>query len=278
MNKFHTLRLKGQLLSLENPMVMGILNLTPDSFYGKSRVEMELLKRCENMLLSGATFLDVGGQSTRPGAMRISADEELKRVIPAISAIAKEFPEALISVDTFYGAVAKSAVEVGACMINDISAGSIDQTMFETAASLHVPYVLMHMQGTPENMQVNPQYTHLLSEIIFFFSEKINQLHVMGVHDIILDPGFGFGKSPGDNYTLLKHFNDFDIFDKPLLAGLSRKGMIQKVTDTNAENALPGTIAANVIALMHGAKILRVHDVKEASDAIAVYNAMKGAN
>ncbi|MFM9985576.1 MAG: dihydropteroate synthase [Flavobacteriales bacterium] len=277
MNKFHTLRLNGRLLSLENPVVMAILNITPDSFYDKSRVENNLLKRCENMLSAGATLLDIGGQSTRPGAGRVDADEELKRVIPAIHQISKEFPDALISVDTFYSSVAKAAVENGACMINDISAGSIDPEMFGVVASLHVPYVLMHMQGTPETMQINPSYEQVISEITYFFSERIHQLHLLGVRDIILDPGFGFGKSLSDNYRILHHFAEFGILDKPVLAGLSRKGMIQKVIHADAENALNATTAANMIALMHGARILRVHDVKEAAETIAIFNAMQGA-
>ena len=277
MNKFHTLRLNGQLLSLENPVVMAILNITPDSFYDKSRIENNLLKRCEDSLSAGATLLDIGGQSTRPGAVRVNADEELMRVIPAIGQIAKEFPDALISVDTFYSSVAKAAVESGACLINDISAGSIDPDMFGVVASLHVPYVLMHMQGTPETMQINPTYSNVVSEISYFFSERIHQLHLLGVSDIILDPGFGFGKSLADNYSILHHFAEFSIFDKPLLAGLSRKGMIQKVIHADAENALNATTAGNMIALMHGARILRVHDVKQSVETIAIFNAMHSA-
>lgn len=277
MNKFHTLNIKGQLLSLDKPLVMGILNTTPDSFYEKSRVSTDLLRRCELMLMEGATILDIGGQSTRPGAIRINASEELSRVIPVIRDIIREFPQSILSIDTFYSDVARAAVEHGAALINDISAGSIDPKMFETVAALHVPYILMHMQGTPETMQLNPRYEDVVGEVTYFFSEKIQELHALGVSDIVLDPGFGFGKTLEQNYALLRHFAEFRIFNRPLLAGVSRKGMIQKVIGANAENALNGTTAANMIALMHGAKILRVHDVKEAAEAIAVYAATNPA-
>ena len=277
MNKFLTLNLRGRLQTLQNPLVMAIVNVTPDSFYAESRVATELLSRCQKMLEEGAVILDLGGQSTRPGASRISAKDELNRVLPAIQLIAREFPDAAISIDTFYAEVARAAVEHGACMINDISAGQLDVKMFDTVASLRVPYVLMHMQGVPETMQINPQYTDVMGEVTRFFSEKILKLRSLGVIDIILDPGFGFGKSLEHNYCLLHHFHEFGIFDLPLLAGLSRKGMIQKVVGRSADDALTGTIAANTIALMKGANILRVHDVKEASEAIAIFQAMESA-
>lgn len=253
---------------------MGILNVTPDSFHADSRVknEKEVLQRAEKMLQDGATFLDIGGQSTRPGAERISAEEELQRVLPPIASIAKTFPECILSVDTFYSLVAQEAVQAGAAIVNDVSAGSIDKEMFSTVAKLAVPYVLMHMQGEPQTMHKNIEYNNVVAEVTYFFSEKIKELRSLGVNDIILDVGFGFGKKLEHNYSLLQHLQDFSMFGLPILAGLSRKKMIQTVTGQNAMNALNGTTAANMIALLNGANILRVHDVKEAMEAIAVFN------
>ena len=263
---------KGKLVDLSSPKVMGILNLTPDSFYdgGKYKSENDILKQVELMLSQGATFVDIGAYSSRPKAQHISQEEELARLIPVLNIIMVHFPDILISVDTFRSKVAMEGIANGACMINDISAGSMDKNMFETVANLQVPYVIMHMIGTPQNMQHNAQYTDLVREIIFYFSQKIHKLRKLGVNDLILDPGFGFSKTLDQNFELLGKLELFSFLGLPILAGLSRKSMLYKLLGTNPEEALNATSVANTIALQKGSNILRVHDVKEAMEAIRI--------
>lgn len=253
---------------------MGILNITPDSFYSNSRVqsEKEILAKAEKMLVAGATFLDVGGYSSRPGAKDISETEEIQRVSLAVNIIHKEFPQALISVDTFRSSVAKAAVQEGACMINDISGGSLDMKMFETVAALKVPYILMHMQGTPQTMASLTKYNNLVKDIFDYFRQRVGTLHQLGVNDLVLDPGFGFAKTTEQNFHLLNHLDHFKILEAPLLVGLSRKSMIWKTLDITADDALNGTTALHMIALLKGASMLRVHDVKEAAEAIKLFS------
>lgn len=256
---------------------MGILNSTPDSFYdgGKFNNDAKILLHTEKMLNEGATFIDVGGYSSRPNAKHINEDEELKRVVPVIELLVKEFPEILISIDTFRSKVAVESITSGACMVNDISAGSMDIDMFTTIAKLQVPYIMMHMQGTPQSMQSNPVYKDIVHEIILYFSNKINQLRVFGVNDIIIDVGFGFGKTLDQNYTLLKKLALFKSLNLPILTGVSRKSMLYKLLDTTPEKALNATTVANTIALLNGTTILRVHDVKEANEAIKIVENLK---
>lgn len=251
---------------------MGILNLTPDSFYSESRIRnsQELLKAAEVMIAQGASILDVGGQSTRPGAKRISVSEEYARVIPAIELLVRYFPEVIFSIDTFYGPVAEAGVQAGASLINDVSAGLIDETILTIAAKYQVPYVLMHMQGEPQTMQLQPSYRHVEEDIFRFFAKHLQKLTALGIHDIVLDPGFGFGKNLQHNYTLLKGLRDFHWTNRPLLVGLSRKKMAQMVTGSEAADALYGSLALQVLALERGANMLRVHDVKPAVDAIKI--------
>ena len=253
---------------------MGILNVTPDSFYSGSRVSETdgVLRRAEKMLEDGATFLDVGGMSSRPGAELVTEEEELKRVLPAIEAIHSRFPEALISIDTVWASVARKAVEAGACMVNDISAGRLDPKLYETVADLQVPYVLMHMQGTPRDMQRDPQYENVVEEVMDFLTMELGKLRELGVHDVILDPGFGFGKTVAHNYTLLRELSGLQILEAPLLVGISRKSMITRVLEVSPEEALNGTTALHMVALQEGARILRVHDVKEASEVIRIFS------
>ncbi len=273
-----TLNLRGNLVSLDTPQVMGILNVTPDSFYSGSRSQSleEVLKQAEQMLSEGALILDVGGYSTRPGANDISHSEELDRVISPITAIIKEFPEAYISIDTFRSEVAKAAVNEGAAIINDVSGGNLDDQMFKTVANLKVPYVLMHMRGTPETMKSLTTYDHLLSDITSELSFKYDQLRSLGVTDIIVDPGLGFAKTIQQNYDILRNLGYFKRLKLPILAGVSRKSMIYKTLDVNAEEALNGTTALNMAALINGASLLRIHDVKEAIQTIKLYQAYKG--
>lgn len=251
---------------------MGILNATPDSFFSGSRArELDrALQAAEEMLNAGADILDIGGQSTRPGAERISVDEERERVIPVIDAVASRFPEAMISVDTFYAAIAADAVTAGAGIVNDVSAGSIDGEMFQTVATLQVPYILMHMQGTPETMQQNPQYEDVVTDTIRMLSGKLEQLRLLGVADVWIDPGFGFGKTLEHNYQLVKRLEEFSVLDCPVLAGVSRKGMIWKLLGSSPDEALNGTTVVNTMALLNGATILRVHDVREAKEAVKI--------
>jgi len=265
---------KGKLIDLSRPKIMGILNVTPDSFYdgGQYTSEKDILLKVEKMLKDGATFIDIGAYSSRPKAKDVSIEQELYRSLKAINLIVKKFPKVLISVDTFRSKVAQEAVDAGACMINDVSGGNLDENMFQTVADLQVPYILMHMKGTPQNMQDNPYYEDIIFEIRSYFSKKINLLRQLGLNDIILDVGFGFGKTIEHNYELLKNLNLFNIFEVPLLAGLSRKSMLYKVLDTNATKALNATSVANTLALQNGTSILRVHDVKEAYETIQIVN------
>ena len=274
----NTLNCKGRLLSLQEPVVMGILNMTPDSFYegGRTSNVDEALKRAEKMLQEGATMLDIGGYSTRPGASDVPVFEELARIIPVIEGIIKNFPDCFISVDTFRAQVAREAVMAGAHIVNDISGGDDDPLMFETIASLKVPYILMHKKGYVRNMQKNPEYKDVVSEIINSFHPKIQMLKQLGISDVILDPGFGFGKTIAHNFQLLNRLNEFHIFGLPVLAGLSRKSTIYRTLNISAAEALNGTTVLNTIALLKEAKILRVHDVKEAMECIKLITNLNG--
>lgn len=268
-----TLQSRGRLLDISTPVVMGILNATPDSFYNQGRDSDtdSILRNAERMLGEGAAILDVGGVSTKPGSAIIAPDEELKRVIPAIEALHKRFPEAWMSVDTYHSTVATAAVQAGASIINDVSSGSIDSNMIATVAQLQVPYIAMHMQGTPATMQQNPQYNNVTLDILNYLRGIIDQCEAAGIKDIIIDPGFGFGKTLEHNYELLSNMHTLRILGKPLLAGISRKGMIWKVLSTTPEEALNGTTALHMVALQQGANILRAHDVKEAMETIKLY-------
>lgn len=274
----HSLQVNGQLVELSSPKVMGILNITPDSFYSGCRTETEMgiAQRVEQIISEGADFIDVGACSTRPNAPLADQDEEMARLRKGLSVIQRIAPEAVISVDTFRSDVATMCVEeFGVGMINDISAGEMDDKMFNTIARLKVPYIMMHMKGTPQTMQIAPQYDHFLKEIFYFFSEKVQKLRDLGVKDIILDPGFGFGKTLEHNYQLMNHLEEFKLFELPLLVGISRKSMIYKLLDTTPEEALNGTTVLNTIALQKGAHILRVHDVKAAVEAVKIVEKMK---
>jgi len=274
-----TLNCGGKLIDLSTPQLMAIINVTPDSFYdgGLLKNEKNLLSHAEQMLKEGAAIIDVGGMSSRPGSTPVAEDEELGRVIPAITAIHKNFPTAIISVDTWRSVVAKEAVVSGASMVNDISAGTLDPPLWQSVAALKVPYVLMHMQGNPMTMQQEPFYEDVLKEVVDFFKIKILELNAIGIHDILLDPGFGFGKTVEHNYQLLQGLSTFGIFGLPLLVGVSRKSLICKVLKVNPDKALNGTTALNTIALLKGASILRVHDVKEAKEAIELTEELKNA-
>jgi len=265
-----TLNCKGRLLVIDSPIVMGIINTTPDSFYSgsrKSKVD-EALQTAAQMLNDGAAILDIGGQSTRPGSEQISAAEELKRVIPIIEAIHKEFPESFISIDTYHATVAEHAVEAGASIVNDISGGMTDTNMLATVANLKVPFVCMHIKGTPQNMQLQAVYENVTKEVLDFFIHQTEKCRLAGIHDVIIDPGFGFGKTIAHNFTLLKELNVFKMLQKPLLLGISRKSLIYKTLEITTEEALNGTTVLNTIGLLKGANILRVHDVKEAMETI----------
>lgn len=271
-----TMNCKGQLIDLSTPKVMGILNLTPDSFYdgGKYKDAASALKQVEKMLNEGATFIDVGAYSSRPNAEDISETDELQRILPIIKLLLKEFPDILISIDTFRSNVAKKCIEAGACVINDISAGNLDEKMLQTVADLHVPYVMMHMKGTPQTMQQQTQYNNLLKDILFYFSEHIDAARALGIVDLIVDPGFGFAKTMEQNYELLNHLELFKILDLPLLAGFSRKSMVYKPLNSTSKEALNGTTVLNTIALQKGTSILRVHDVKEAVECIKLIDCL----
>lgn len=270
LNRKVTLNSNGKLIDLSSPAVMAILNLTPDSFYSQSRINSieEALKRTASFIQEGAQFIDIGAYSSRPGAADVSETEELQRLIPIVEAIAKEFPQVFISIDTFRAKVAEAAILSGAHLINDISAGNLDEAMFETVAKLQVPYVMMHMKGTPQNMQENPNYENITNEVLVYFIAKTNQLQQLGVKDIIVDPGFGFAKTTEHNYQLLQQMESFNLLKLPILVGFSRKSMITKVLNIKPEEALNGTSILNTVALQKGATILRVHDVKAAAECI----------
>ena len=273
------INVNGRLMDLSYPQVMGILNVTPDSFYAGSRkqTEEEISARVRQIVAEGGSIIDIGAYSSRPNAEHISAEEEMKRLRHGLGIVFKECPEAIVSVDTFRADVARMCVEeYGVAIINDISAGAMDANMFRTVAQLGVPYIIMHMQGTPQNMQQHPHYEHLVEDIIYYFSEKVRQLRDLGVKDIVIDPGFGFGKTLEHNYELLNRLEDFSVFELPMLVGVSRKSMIYKLLGTTPAEALNGTTAINALSLMKGADILRVHDVRAASETIKIFTTMKG--
>jgi dihydropteroate synthase len=272
-----TLNVKGQLIDLSTPKIMGILNVTPDSFFDGNRYTnlSQALRQAEKMIGEGATFIDVGGYSSRPGAIHISAEEEIQRVIPVVKAISFNFPQAFISIDTFRSPVARQAIQEGASIINDISGGELDDQMFKTVRELQTPYILMHTRGTPQTMAALNQYENLTKEVIDYFHPKIDRLQNGGVKDIIVDPGFGFAKSGEQNFELLNQLDLLKILGKPILAGLSRKSMIWKTLNITSEEALNGTTSLHTIALLKGASILRVHDVKEASEVIKLVEKIK---
>lgn len=266
------LNFRGRLVEIKTPMVMGIINLTPDSFYSESRnLDIDIcLNNIEKMIQEGADIIDIGAYSSRPGATNISIKEELNR-IEEIHRIVESFPDVLISIDTFRSQVAKSALEQGVHLVNDISGGELDSNMYKTVGEYDAPYILMHMKGNPQTMKSETNYKDIIGEMTFYFSEKINQLKAAGVNDIILDPGFGFAKNIEQNYLVLKELNSFKVLNCPILAGLSRKSMIYKLLESTPEKALNGTTALNMLALQNGANILRVHDVKEAKDCINLF-------
>lgn len=269
-----TINCKGRLLDLSSPKVMGILNVTPDSFYdgGKYKDELEILNQVETMLNDGATIIDIGGYSSRPGAKEIKINEEIGRVVPVVELILNKFPETLISIDTFRSEVAQKSIVAGASIVNDISAGHLDSDMLSTVGKLGVPYIMMHMRGNSKTMQNQTQYEDLVKEVNSYFAERISIAHEHKIIDIIIDPGFGFAKTLEQNFELLNKFELLQIVGKPILAGVSRKSMIYKTLDTSSEKALNGTTALNMLALQKGAKILRVHDVKEAMECVTLFN------
>ncbi|NLF42692.1 MAG: dihydropteroate synthase [Bacteroidales bacterium] len=272
-SKRRTLNCNGRLLNIDKPIVMGIINLTPDSFFEGSRHYRNVLgaiEKAEEMLSQGAAIIDLGASSSRPGSAQLDQEQERERLMPALKAIRKQFPQAFISVDTYWGSLAWEAYNEGADIINDISGGDFDPEMFETVARTKLPYILMHIKGTPQTMQLNPQYDNIIKEVSIWFANKIERLKQSGIKDIILDPGFGFGKNMEHNYQLMFHLNHFRIFEMPLLVGISRKSMITKLLDIQAPEALNGTTALNTLALLNGADILRVHDVKEALETIMI--------
>lgn len=270
-----TLNCHRRLVLIEQPLVMGILNVNGDSFYAGSRLLNmdELLRKAIQMVQEGADILDIGGQSTRPGSTKISEEEELSRILPAIELLVKELEGVVLSVDTYYANVASQSVAAGVAMVNDISAGELDSSMIETIARLGVPYICMHMKGTPETMQQHAVYEDITKEVLDFFINKIKQCRLAGIHDIVIDPGFGFAKTIAHNFTLLKNLSLFQMLDVPIVAGISRKSTIYKTLDISVEDALNGTTVLNTIALQNGADILRVHDVKEAKEAIKLLTA-----
>ncbi|WP_297793850.1 dihydropteroate synthase [uncultured Eudoraea sp.] len=272
-----TINCKGRLIDLKKPKVMGILNVTPDSFYdgGKYRDEAAILKQTEKMLDEGATFIDLGAYSSRPGAAHISEEEELSRILPIVELLLKTFPDIYLSIDTFRSKVAQRCLEMGASLINDISAGNLDKNMLQTISEHKVPYIMMHMKGTPQNMTKQANYSNIIEDVIYFLSEKVALANSLGINDIILDPGFGFAKTPAQSFFLLQHLNLFKTFRLPILVGLSRKSMIYKTLGIQPDEALNGTTALNTFALTKGANILRVHDVKEAVECIELMQAVE---
>lgn len=271
-----SIRCGGKLIALDKPMAMGILNITPDSFYdgGHFNEEEKALVQTEKMLSAGAKIIDIGAASSKPGSALIDPEEECQRLLPILEKLLQRFPAALFSIDTYNSATAKAAIEMGAHIINDISAGNIDSKMMAVVGHYKVPYIMMHMQGTPLNMQVNPQYNNIVEEIKLYFQHKIEQAYAAGITDLILDPGFGFGKKLEDNYEILRYFETLQTLGLPLLAGLSRKSMIYKTLNISADQALNGTTALNSIVLLKGAKILRVHDVEAAVECIQLHESL----
>jgi len=265
-----TINCLGKLIDLTSPKVMGILNVTPNSFYdgGKHSDDESVLFQVEKMLSEGATFIDIGAYSSKPSAEFVSEEEEISRLIPVIQLVLKHFPDTLISVDTFRAKVAKAAIEKGACIINDISAGSLDAAMMATVAKLHVPYIMMHMKGNPQTMQSMANYENITKEMLFYFSEKVAQARSLGISDLLIDPGFGFAKTKDQNFDVMNNLELFQMLELPVLVGVSRKSMIYKTLETSPEFALNGTTVLNTIALQKGANILRVHDVREAIETI----------
>ncbi len=270
--KENIIKTNSAIFSTKDAVVMGILNLTDDSFFdgGKYSNKEEIIARCKTMLDEGATMIDIGAQSSRPGATQISSKEELKKLIPIIKLLKNNFPNILISVDTFWSNTAKECALVGTDVINDISAGEMDKEMFPIIAELNIPYIMMHMKGNPQNMQNHPEYNNIVDEVSTYFSNKIEELNILGFNKIIIDPGFGFGKTLEHNYQILNNLDAFKKFNLPLLVGASRKSMIYNLLDTNSEKALNGTSVINTIALQNGANILRVHDIKEAKECIKI--------
>lgn len=275
-----TINCRGNLIDLTIPKVMGILNVTPNSFYdgGKYANEKALLNQAAKMLEEGATFIDIGAYSSKPSAEFVSETEETERLVPAVQLILQHFPEALISVDTFRANVAKAALEAGACIVNDIAAGGLDKQMMQTVAEFQVPYIMMHMKGNPQTMQSLAQYNNITKEVLFYFSEKIAQARSFGINDLIVDPGFGFAKTTEQNFELLDNLELFDRLELPILVGVSRKSMIYKTLETTAEFALNGTTVLNTIALQKGSNILRVHDVKEAIECVKLHQSLMAKN
>ena len=270
--KKNTINVRGKIISLAQPLVMGIINVTPDSFFdgGSKNSIDEIVEFTKQMLFDGADIVDVGGYSSRPGASEVTVEEELNRVIPVIKSLVGEFPNIIISIDTFRSKVAFEAINAGASIINDISAGELDDKMFETVAQLKVPYIMMHTKGTPQNMQQQTNYNNLLNDVIDYFIPKINKLKALGVNDMIIDPGFGFAKTLDQNYELLQKLAYFNVLELPILVGISRKSMIYKLLNISPSEALNGTTVLNTIALQNGANIIRVHDVREARQTIAL--------
>lgn len=272
------LNLKGTLTELSTPLVMGILNVTPDSFFSGSRyqTEKEIIERACQILAEGGRIIDLGAYSSRPDSVDISEEEEMRRLAFALETLNREFPDAVFSVDTFRASIARRCVEeYGVAIINDISGGELDPNMFTTVASLGVPYILMHMRGTPQTMMQHLQYDHFMEEILLYFSKRVNQLRLLGVNDIILDPGFGFSKTLEDNYRLMNHLSDFRIFELPILSGISRKSMIYKLLGTTPAESLNGTTVLNTLSILGGANILRVHDVREAVETVRIVTMTK---
>ena len=265
---------KGKLIDLSIPRVMGILNVTPNSFFdgGKYKKEDEIILQADKMLSEGATFIDIGAYSSKPNAEFVSEQEEIDRIVPVIELILKHFPETLLSIDTFRAEVAKASIESGAAIINDIAAGELDDKMFDIIAKYNVPYIMMHMRGNPQTMQSLTQYDDIVKEMLFYFSEKVNKARNLGINDLILDPGFGFAKTIDQNYEVLQKMELFNLLELPVLAGVSRKSMIYKTLNITPQEALNGTTFLNTIALTKGAKIIRVHDVKEAVECVALFN------
>lgn len=277
LNQQLTLNCAGKILDLSQPQIMGVLNVTPDSFYdgGQYINESTIISQTEKMISDGASIIDIGGMSSRPGAAIITVEEELKRVVSNVALLKNKFPETIFSIDTVHSEVARQCVEAGAGIVNDISAGKLDATFYKTVADLNVPYVLMHMKGTPKTMQKNINYQDVLVEVLDFFIKEIGKLRALGLKDVIIDPGFGFGKTIEHNFHLLKNMHAFKILDVPMLVGISRKSMVYKSLDITAKEALNGTTALHMIALQQGAKILRVHDVKEAAETIKLWKILE---